>query len=243
MVYAGAGREFNASKVGPGGVKRTEEASRDARKERVKEAPITVLVADDHPIVREHVAGAISADERLELVGEAGDGGEALRKAVMHRPKTMVLDVAMPVLDGAAVLKRLRERRMAIRVLLLPGHASVVQMRDALRYLPDSLLLMDTSPEGICEELVAIESNGVLSPGRLNLERAQLLARNTAELSRREWEVLKLSAEGLTRAQIGERLRFGQSTIRDIRRDICTKLRAPSIQVAIVMALRTGLLE
>jgi DNA-binding NarL/FixJ family response regulator len=219
------------------------DASKEQGKEAVKKEAISVVIADDHPLVREHVGEAISADERLELVGEADDGGEALRKAVTHRPKTMVLDVAMPVLDGAAVLRQLRERRMPIRILLLPGHASVVQMRDVLRYHPDSLLLMDTSPEEICEELVAIETEGVLSPGRLNLERAQFLARNRAELSGREWEVLKLSAEGLTRAQIGERLRFGQSTIRDIRRDICTKLRAPSIQVAIVMALRTGLLE
>lgn len=209
----------------------------------MKETPITVLVADDHPVVREHVAEAIGADERLELVGEAGDGREALRKVAAHRPKTVVLDVAMPVLDGAAVLKQLRERRVPIRVLLLPGHASVVQMRNALRYRPDSLLLMDASGEGICEELVAIERGAAFSPGRVNLERAQMLVRDGFELSGREWDVLKLSAEGLTRAEIGERLHFAPSTVRDIRRDICTKLGAPSMQVAIVEAMRTGLLE
>lgn len=204
---------------------------------------ISVLVADDHPLVREHLAGAINADERLELAGEAGDGTEALLKIEEQCPDSVVLDVAMPVFDGAGVLKRVRERRLPIRVLLLSGHADVVQMRNVLRYRPDSLLLMDTSAGGICEELVAIETAGVLSPGRLNLERAQLLARNRVELSGREWEVLKLSAEGLTRAEIGERLRFGSSTVRDIRRDICTKLGAPSMQVAIVVAMRTGLLE
>lgn len=203
---------------------------------------ISVLVADDHPLVREHLAEAISADERLELAGEASDGTEALLRIEEQLPDSLVLDAAMPVLDGAAVLKRLRERQLPIRVLLLSGHADVVQMRNALRYHPDSLLLMDTNAGGVCEELAAIETDGVLSPGRLNLERAQLLARRV-ELNGRESEVLKLSAEGLTRAQIGKRLRFGASTIRDIRRDICTKLSAPSIQVAIVIALRTGLLE
>ena len=204
---------------------------------------ISVLVADDHPLVREHVAEAISADERLDLLGEAGDGTEALLKVEEQRPDTVVLDVAMPVLDGATVLKRLRERRLPIRVLLLAGHANVVQMRNALRYRPDSLLPMDASADKICEELVAIEGEGVLTPGRLNLERAQLLARNRVELSGREQEVLKLSAEGLTRIEIGEQLRFGPSTVRDIRRDICTKLDAPSMQVAVVVAMRTGLLE
>jgi DNA-binding NarL/FixJ family response regulator len=204
---------------------------------------ISVFVADDHPVVREHLAEAIGADERLELAGVAGDGAETLLKIEERPPDSLVLDAAMPVLDGAAVLKRLRERRLPIRVLLLCGHADVVQMRNALQCGPDSLLLMDTNAGGICEELVALDTDGVLSPGRLNLERAQLLARNRVELSEREWEVLKLSAEGLTRTQIGKRLQFGPSTIRDIRRDICTKLGAPSIQVAIVIALRTGLLE
>lgn len=204
---------------------------------------ISVLVADDHPLVREHVAEAVNADGRLELVAEVGDGRSALRKVEEHLPDTVVLDVMMPELDGAAVLRSLRERRMPIRVLLLAVHASVVQMRNALRYHPDSLLLGDASADRICEELVAIDRGADLSPGRLNLERAQLLVRNRIELSGREREVLGLSAEGLTRAEIGERLRFGPSTVRDIRRDICTKLDAPSMQVAIVAAMRTGLLE
>jgi len=204
---------------------------------------ISVLVADHHPVVREHLAGAITSDARLELAGEAGDGTEALLTAEEKCPSAVVLDAAIPVLDGAAVLKQLREKGLPIRVLLLSGHADIVQLRNALRYQPDSLLLMDTNAGCVCDELVAIEVEGALSPGRLNLERAQMLARNRVELSGREQEVLKLSAEGLTRAQIGEHLRFGQSTVRDIRRDICTKLSAPSIQVAIVIALRVGLLE
>jgi DNA-binding NarL/FixJ family response regulator len=102
---------------------------------------------------------------------------------------------------------------------------------------------MDASAGLICEELLAIGNEEVLSPGRLTLERAQLLVQSRVELSQRECDVLRLSAEGLTRAEIGERLRFGPSTVRDVRRDICSKLGAPSMQVAIVIAMRTGLLE
>lgn len=203
---------------------------------------ISVVVADDHPLVREHLAEAIRADKRLELVGEAGDGTEAVLAAEKRCPDTLVLDVAMPVLDGAAVLKRLRECHLPIRVLLLPRHATVVQMRNVLRYHPDSLLLSDAGANEICKELVTLEGGGGLSPGRINLERAQMLVSNRVELSSRELEVLKLSAAGHTRAEIGELLRYGPSTVRDIRRDICSKLDASSIQVAIVTAMRTGLL-
>ncbi len=207
------------------------------------EASISVLVADDHPIVREHVAGAICADERLELVGEANDGEEALRKVEQHHPNVVVLDVAMPALDGAGVLKHLREREVPIRVLLLPGHANVVQMRNALRYNPDSLLLMDESVSGICEEIVAMARGNDFSPGRVNLERAQMLAHNGLHLTSRESNVLRLSAEGLTRAEIARQLDFAPSTVRDIRRDICAKSGAASIQTAIVIAMRMGLLS
>ena len=209
----------------------------------LREAPISVLVVDDHPIVREHVGRAIRADERLNLVGEAGDGEEALRGVKELRPDAVVLDIGLPGLDGAHILERIRQHQLSIRVVLLPGHASARQIRNALSYRPDSLLLMDTSAERICDELVAVERNGESSPGRINLERAQVLVGNGVKLTEREWQVLKLSAEGLTRAQIGERLRFATSTVRDIRHDICTKMGTPSIQVAIVVALRVGMLE
>lgn len=207
------------------------------------DTPISVLVADDHPIVREHVAEAVGADRRLTLLGQAGDGSEALRKAIEHRPDAVVLDVAMPVLDGAAVLGQLRERCLSSRVLLLSGHASVAQMRSALRHHPDSLLFMDAGVDAICEELVAIGSEATLSPGRINLERARMLAGDGVELTAREREVLRLSAEGLTRAQTGRQLNVAPSTVRDVRRDIRTKLGAKSMQTAVILAMRMGLLE
>jgi DNA-binding NarL/FixJ family response regulator len=204
---------------------------------------ISVLIVDDHPMVREHVARAIDRHQRLELAGEAGDGLKALHTVEELEPDVVLLDLEIPLLDGAGVLMTLRQRHLPVRVLLRSGHASIVQMRNALRHRPDGLLLMDADADQICEELVAVETGGSLSAGRINLERAQLLVRNRVELSGREWEVLRLSAQGLTRAQTGEHLRFAASTVRDIRHDICTKLGAPTIQVAIVIALRIGLLE
>lgn len=226
-----------------GGVRTTGGSRRPHGPPLVGDAPISVLVADDHPIVREHVAEAVRTDERLTLLDEASDGSEAVRKAIERRPDTIVLDVAMPVLDGAAVLRQFRELRLSIRVLLLPGHASAAQMRNALHHRPDSLLFMNEDVEAICEELVAIGGDASVSPGRVNVERAQMLAGDRVELTAREHDVLRLSAEGLTRAETGRQLNLALSTVRDVRRDIRTKLGAQSMQVAIVVALRIGLLE
>lgn len=232
------------TELGKWGGMQAREGSSKAQGPRVAgDAPISVLVADDHPIMREHVAGAVRADQRLTLIDEACDGSETVQKAIEHRPDTVVLDIAMPVLDGADVLRKLRELGLSIRVLLLPGHASIAQMRDALRQRPDSLLFMNEDVEAICEELVAIGGDAAVSPGRINLERAQMLAGEEVELTARERDVLRLSAEGLTRAETGRQMNLALSTVRDVRRDIRTKLGAQSMQVAVVVALRTGLLE
>lgn len=209
----------------------------------MEEAPISVLVADDHLVVRQHVAGVIGADARLELIGEAGDGKEALRKVDEYHPDAVVLKLAMPVLDGSAVLRELREHYSPVSVLLLDGHAEPSLMREALRHQPDSLLsLADADARRICEELVAMHGATKLTLGRFNLERAQD-ALNRFDLSERQLQVLRLTAKGLSRAEIGEQLGFGASTVRDIRHDVFTKLGASSIETAIAKALRAGLLD
>ena len=109
---------------------------------------ISVLVADHHPVVREQLAEAI-ADARLVLAGEAGDGTEAVLMAEAKCPSSVVIDAALPLLDGAAVLKRLRERGLPIRVVLLSGHADIVQLRNALRYRPD-LAVADGHQRELC---------------------------------------------------------------------------------------------
>lgn len=207
------------------------------------EAPINVLVADDHPIVREHVGGAVVADARLRLAGEACDGVEALRMLEELCPEAAVLDLAMPRLDGAGVLRELRRLHLPVRVLMLPGHAADLQIYEARHHEPDSLLSMDVSAERICDEIVALQRSAEAAPVKVTPERAQRIADHSFDLSEREWKVLRLSHEGHTRRQIGTELNFTTSTVRDIRHDICTKLGAPTIQIAIILALKIGMLE
>lgn len=118
---------------------------------------ISVLVVDDHPLVREHVARAIGVDERMELAGLAADGEDSLRQIERLTPDVVVLDVEMPKLDGASVLRMLRERKVRSRVLVLTGHARPGPLHDVLHHQPDSLLRKDASAEEICDEIVAIE--------------------------------------------------------------------------------------
>jgi DNA-binding NarL/FixJ family response regulator len=209
----------------------------------VEEAPINVVVADDHPIVREHVGGAIDADPRLALAGEAADGIEVLQMFEKLRPDAAVLDLAMPRLDGVGVLREMREREWPIRVVLLPGHAVDLKIYEARHHEPDSLLSMDVSAERICDEIVAMHRSTASGLERFTAERIKYIADRTFSLSEREWRVLRMSHEGCSRKQIGSELNFTTSTVRDIRHDKCTKLGAPSFNMAIILALQIGLLE
>ena len=88
-----------------------------------RQVPITVLIADDHPVVRQGLAVLLEVQDDICLVGEASDGPEAVRLTLEHRPDVLLLDLKLPVLDGIGVLTRLREHAAATRVLVLTSAA------------------------------------------------------------------------------------------------------------------------
>ena len=213
---------------------------------------ISVLVADHHPVVREHLAGAIAADARLELVGEAGDGTQAVLMAEERRPRSVVLDAAQ--VPGArrrrSVLKRLRELRSGGAGGAAVGpRRSMVQVRKALQSRP-RLAVADgrRTPEvGCAMSWSTIEIDGVLSPrAGSTLERARLLARTPGGVGAgREREVLKLSAGGAdpgarSASACGSgRARYGTSG----REHLHEAERSRRSRWRSSIALRAGLLE
>jgi two-component system nitrate/nitrite response regulator NarL len=204
--------------------------------------PISVLVADDHPILREHLGRMIDADHRLVLAALAEDGLEALRLSDELRPDAIVLDVDMPNLDGAGVLRGLRAAETTIRVLLFTGHAEPGPLREAMRLQPDSLLYKGDGGFAICDEIVAMVREEP-SAGRLRREGAQAAARNGPTLTERERVVLAFAAQGRSVADLAARLNVSQRTAKARRHDLCKRFGVDSILGVIATAMRMGLLD
>jgi DNA-binding NarL/FixJ family response regulator len=145
-------------------------AAKPARNRKPDTDLTSVLVVDDHPIIREFLARVIESDARLSVAGEASEGFEALRLASELRPDAMVLDVEMPGLDGAGVMRGLRDAGLSVRVLILTGHARPKALEEVRRLRPDSLVFKnDVHAGNLCNEIVAMAS-GLSSSGNFTRE-------------------------------------------------------------------------
>lgn len=201
-----------------------------------------MLAVDDHPMLRERVAAALEADERLAFAGEAGDGEEALEKIRALRPDVVVLDIFMPRLSGAEVLRAVRREEIDVRVLVLTA-CGVAGLHDALEERPDALLFKHEPCARICDEVVALMRGDEHSPGREALRNATALAFARVRLTERELLVLELVAEGLKVREISDRLNISKTVINAVLQSTREKLEVPATAAAVAKAFEVGLLK
>jgi two-component system nitrate/nitrite response regulator NarL len=211
-----------------------------------REAPVSVLVADDHPAMRGALARLVREHAGLELVGEAADGERALAMIHAITPDVALLDVRMPRLDGLGVLRRLRSEDTPVRVLLISGTDDSEIAHEAIRQGAAGFLSKDSEEDEICEAVIAVaEGRSVLSPalqsGVLDLIRER--GGGAVRLSERERELLELAAEGLTTGEIAQRLYLSPNTVKTYWQRLYEKLGTGDRASAIAEAIRRGLLE
>ncbi|MGH2517516.1 MAG: response regulator, partial [Ktedonobacterales bacterium] len=209
--------------------------------------PITVVLADDHPAMREGLRLVLAKAPRLHVVGMAASGDEAMELTRALRPDVLLLDVQMPGEDGLAVLRRLRAEDLPTRVVMLSAHATDANVAEAVRAGARGFLQKDIEAPKLVDAITRImEGRTVFSPaiaGRL-YERAGLLANvHAGQLTAREHEVLRLLATGLTYRASAERLCISVATVKFHTLNLYQKLQASSRVEALNHARDWGLLE
>jgi DNA-binding NarL/FixJ family response regulator len=209
--------------------------------------PIRVLLADDHTLVLAGIRGLLTKLDGVEVVGEAADGHETLRLAEELRPDIVLLDIAMPGMNGLEVAQRLSELDPAIRVIVLSMHASEEYVLRALRAGASGYLLKDSA---VAELELAIRAvvrgETYLSPPVSKRVVDEYVSRTggtpdpLSSLTRRQREILQLVAEGHTSKDIGQRLGLSYRTVETHRNQMMKRLGVTDIAGLVRFAVRSG---
>jgi DNA-binding NarL/FixJ family response regulator len=205
---------------------------------------ITLLIADDHPIVRDGLSGMFASEPEFEVVGEAADGAEAIRLAEALRPDVILMDLQMPGVNGLAAIAELAQRGIASHVLVLTTYDTDGYVVPAIEAGATGYLLKDAPRAELLRAVrAAAEGQSVLAPSVAStlMNRVRTPAAPSV-LSPRELEVLRLVAAGNTNRQIAAHLFLSEATVKTHLLNIYAKLTVPDRASAVAEAFKLGLL-
>jgi two-component system, NarL family, nitrate/nitrite response regulator NarL len=207
---------------------------------------VRVLVADDHPAMRGALGRLVREHRHMDLVGEAGDGEQAISVIARLNPDVALIDVRMPRLDGLGLLRRLRVEDCPVRVLLISGSDDSEIAHEAICLGAAGFLSKDAEEDEICDAIIAVAGGGsvlsiALQSGVLDLIRKR--SGGPVQLSGRERDLLELAADGLPTVEIAKRLHLSPNTVKTYWQRLYEKLGTSDRASAIAEAIRRGLLE
>src|SRR5215471_13069726 len=206
---------------------------------------IRTLIVDDHSVVREGLRMFLTRDPELEVVGEAADGAGAIQQARELRPDVVVMDLLMPVLDGIAAIRVIRNELPETEVLAFTGVLDSVSVAETIRAGATGYLLKDTQAAELRTAIKAAAAGQAhLSPrASTSLLEAVRLLEHPEPLTSREMDVLNLLAQGYSNKEIARSLHLVEETVKFHVRHILAKLGAQSRTQAIVKAIHLGMIS
>ncbi len=207
--------------------------------------PITLLLADDHTIIREGLRACFDGQKQFKIVGEASDGKEAIEKAEALRPDVILLDITMPVMSGIEATPILRRKVENSKILILTIHNNKEYVSRILKAGAHGYVLKDASPSELFKAVELVHrGDAFLSPAISNtIVSAFQKEEAEAELSEREREILSLIAEEHSNVQIAERLFISERTVGTHRERIMKKLGIHSAAGLTKYAIAHGLIS
>jgi DNA-binding NarL/FixJ family response regulator len=204
---------------------------------------ISVLIADDHPVVRQGLQVLLSVQDDIEVVGEAADGGQALAMAAELDPDVILLDLKLPVRDGVAVLRELRDGGLKARVLVLTSAADRDLVRLAVQAGAAGFLYKDVDPDALVRALRSVhDGHTLLAPeaagSLLRSGAAPPAVQGIGALTGREREVLAQIADGRSNREIARLLRVSEKTVKTHVSSVLAKLGVADRTQAALLAVR-----
>ena len=214
--------------------------------------PIKILLADDHTIVRQGLARLLEDQTDLRVVGEATDGRMALEKATELKPDIVIMDIAMPLMNGIEAAKRIRKQLPETKILILSMYSHEHYIHQLLETGISGYLLKDSSGRDIISAIkAAMKGETFLSPSiskkvvesYLSPQKSSSMEERYKQLSNREREVFQLIAEGHSTKRIGEMLYVSVSTVKSHKGNIMEKLGIYNPIRLVHFAIKLGLVD
>jgi DNA-binding NarL/FixJ family response regulator len=211
----------------------------------VQALPLRVMVVEDHPMVREAIADALSAEPDIVVIGQVGDGRTAVSEALRLRPDVVVMDLFLPLLSGIEAIGQIKAALPDTQVLALTSATDEALFLAAMQAGATGYLVKDSERSALLEAVRQVAGGATSVSPRMVAKLVAYLNRQTVRqadpLSEREREVLRLIGGGATNVQIAQQLGLSGSTVRTHLQHILDKLHLENRNQAVLYAIRTGL--